>query len=146
MYKSNLVRSIAFIALFAVFSTTCKDDERLINKYLGRWEFEVINSEVIYKLNSDSVLTSTEDTILYTGVINPGPGENVIMVQYTESLNINLTLDVNGQILTNCLQPSTCHGEFSDIYAFNYFYSSRVNYLNTTTSSSTEINGKKPRE
>jgi hypothetical protein len=143
MNKSSLIRLIALIALVEVLSTTCKDEERLIDKYLGEWEFEVINSKFIYQLNSNSILTSSEDTILYTGVINPGPGENGIMVQYTESLNINLTVDVNGQILKNCLQPSTCHGEFSDINTFYYFYSSRVNNINTTTSSHTEIIGKK---
>lgn len=143
MNKSALVRLIALVALFEAFSTTCKE-ERLIDKYLGKWEFEVINSIFVYQLNSNILLSSSEDTILYTGTIIPGSGDNGIVVQCTEYLNINLSVDSNGQILKNCLPPSTCHGEFSDINTLHYFYSSRVNNSNnTTTSSHTEISGRR---
>lgn len=111
---------------------------RYISDYLGTWEFQVC----YYTMNI-TLDTSWRDTVYFTGVINRGPGNDEVIIQYTEENNMTLRVGDDGVILDYCMRPSSCSGKFTDDNKFEYRYSARVSTGQSLMFYSREINGEK---
>lgn len=138
MKISEKVCLFFLLFLICVQFNDCSKKYRYIEKYIGSWDFIVINSVKNYTSGVEST-----DTVLFEGVIKPGSSDNKILILYSEQDQIEIEVDEGGNMIMYCEGPSKCIGKFEDANTFEYQHSERVNTGKSLMSYSTIIHGKK---
>jgi uncharacterized protein (TIGR02145 family) len=129
MKKLNPFIFLAFSSILVLVSPECTRDSstelikygRYTDKYLGSWDFRYIS-----KTTNSTTGEESTDTVFFTGVINTGTGNGGLVIQYTEQLNMSLRVGYDGVMIDKCMQPTSCHGEFTGDNVFHYNLTSRV--------------------
>ncbi len=129
MKKFNSFTILTFSSILVFVSLECNRDNspelieygRYTDKYLGSWDFRYIS-----KTTNSTTGEESTDTVFFTGVINTGTGNGGLVIQYTEQLNMSLRVGYDGVMIDKCMQPTSCHGEFTGDNVFHYNLTSRV--------------------
>ena len=102
--KKNIVIFFTTVIILFFFAG-CEKEHR--NKYVGDWEFV---TEKCTRKNNEIV---KRDTVYYSGKISLGNSENSLIVQYTESDELEMYVDKDGTLSHYCGLGSLCeHGNF----------------------------------
>jgi uncharacterized protein (TIGR02145 family) len=139
MKKIHWLSKLSIAAVLLLIVSGCElfdpfSDYR--DKYLGVWEFE-------YTWSRNAIPIGTiDDSLSFTGTIKYGPADNELILQYTETTVLTVTVEKNGEILNQC-EPGSwhnfCGGGFEGEDILNY----SVNSRSMSSSFSSSLTGRK---